>query len=231
MAAQIPALRYEAVTKTYRQGSADVHPLRELNLTIPAGQFVAIVGASGSGKSTLLHLTAALTRPSSGEIYLHGEPVAGLDDDGQTHLRREKIAIIFQSFNLFPTMTALENVLFPALLNGRDDAATRTRAIQLLEQVRLDARQQHRPDELSGGEQQRVAIARALIHDAPLMLADEPTGNLDSSTGEQVLTMLRDLVQTHKRTLMLVTHDQHAASYADRIIEMRDGRVLHDSGA
>lgn len=229
--AALPALRYEGVSKVYRQGSADVHALRDLHLTIPSGQFVAIVGASGSGKSTLLHLTAALTRPSSGEIYLHGEPVGNLNDEGQTRLRRDKIAIIFQSFNLFPTMTALENVLFPALLTGRSDASTHERAVKLLEDVRLGQRQNHRPDELSGGEQQRVAIARALIHDAPLMLADEPTGNLDSSTGEQVLGLLRDLVHTHKRTLMLVTHDSHAASYADRIIEMRDGSILHDSGA
>jgi putative ABC transport system ATP-binding protein len=225
------AVQLRGVSKVYRQGKTDVRALDNLSVSIPTGQFVAIMGASGSGKSTLLHLIAGLSAPSSGMLTLFGQALNSLSDDDLTVFRRRQIGFIFQAFNLLPTMTALENVCLPLLMDGKPLAAIRPKAARLLEQVGLADRQQHRPDELSGGQQQRVAIARALINDAALLLGDEPTGNLDSKTGEDVLQLLRELVNEQGCTLILVTHDPKAAAYADRIITLSDGRILEQIGA
>jgi putative ABC transport system ATP-binding protein len=184
------------------------------------------MGASGSGKSTLLHLIAGLAHPTSGEIVLFDQTISAMNDDQLTQYRRTHVGLIFQSFNLMPTMSALENIALPLLINGARLKEARQRARQYLEIVGLSDRAAHRPDELSGGQQQRVAIARALINDAPLLLADEPTGNLDSATGEEILQLLHTLVSNRSRTIMMVTHDTRAASYADRIITLRDGKII-----
>ncbi len=220
----MPAIEFRHVTKTYQQGSVSVRALDAVSLTIDAGRFVVVMGASGSGKSTLLHLVVGLTRPTSGEIAVFDRALHTLDDDHLTDLRRTQIGLIFQSFNLLPTLTALENVALPLLINGARPAQTSRRRADL-DTVGLSDRAAHRPDELSGGQQQRVAIARALINDAPLLLADEPTGNLDSHTGEDILRLLRRLVDDQPRTVIMVTHDARAAAYADQIITLRDGRL------
>jgi putative ABC transport system ATP-binding protein len=214
------------VTKVYHQGTAPVRALNDVSLSLDAGQFVAVMGASGSGKSTLLHLIAGLAHPTSGEIVLFDQTISAMNDDQLTQYRRTHVGLIFQSFNLMPTMSALENIALPLLINGARLKEARQRARQYLEIVGLSDRAAHRPDELSGGQQQRVAIARALINDAPLLLADEPTGNLDSATGEEILQLLHTLVSNRSRTIMMVTHDTRAASYADRIITLRDGKII-----
>jgi len=209
-------------------GAQGVPALRGVDLSIPAGELVAIVGPSGSGKSTLLNLMGALDRPSSGRVIIHGSDLAGLDDDALTLLRRDRIGFVFQFFNLIPTLTALENVMLPALLaGGRPSGEIRDRASSALAQVGLAARAAHTPRTLSGGEMQRVAIARALVLDPPLVLADEPTGNLDSRTGKDVLAFLIG-ARTEKRTVVLVTHDPRVAERADRVLTMRDGRLVGD---
>jgi putative ABC transport system ATP-binding protein len=226
-----PAVQLTGVVKTYQMGKTTVNALNGVTVTVPAGQFVAVMGASGSGKSTLLHLTAGLTQPTSGEVTLFGERTNDMTDDQLTLFRRRHIGLIFQSFNLLPTMTALENVSLPLLIDGKRKSDVRDHAMKLLEVVGLQQRQNHRPDELSGGQQQRVAIARALMNDAPLLLADEPTGNLDSKTGEDILHLLRSLVIEHGRTIIMVTHDPKAAAYADRVITLSDGRIMEELGA
>jgi len=224
--AAVDAVRLEGVSKVYQQGKTQVHALSGVTLTIPARQFVAVMGASGSGKSTLLHVLAGLARPTSGKVALFDRTISEMSDDQITALRRRQIGLIFQSFNLLPTMSALENAALPLLINGRSMREARRRAAEWLAVVGLSDRAAHRPDELSGGQQQRVAIARALIHEAPLLLADEPTGNLDSKTGEGILSLLRALVSEHGRSVVIVTHDMQAASYADRVILLQDGRVV-----
>lgn len=176
------AVQLNAVSKSYQQGKIAVKALHQVSLTIPPGTFTAIMGASGSGKSTLLHLIGGLTTPSSGEVILFGQPIHDLDDNRLTRFRREQVGLIFQAFNLLPTMSALENVCLPLLIQGKPLREARIQAAELLERVGLSSRASHRPDELSGGQQQRVAVARALINAAPLLLADEPTGNLDSKS-------------------------------------------------
>jgi putative ABC transport system ATP-binding protein len=188
---------------------------------------VTVVGASGSGKSTLLHLMGALDVPSSGRVWLDDKDLGTLTDDARTHLRRTRIGFVFQFFNLLPTLTAAENVALPARLAGQPRDSTRQRAEQLLERVGLAKRSTHRPDELSGGEMQRVAIARALMMDPPLVLADEPTGNLDSATGVSVLELLRGAVDAH-RTVVLITHDPSIAQRGSRVITMADGQLVRD---
>jgi putative ABC transport system ATP-binding protein len=219
------AIEFRHVSKSYQQGSVTVRALDDVSLTIDAGRFVTVMGASGSGKSTLLHLVAGLTRPTSGEIIVFDQALQTLDDDHLTDLRRTRIGLIFQAFNLLPTLTALENVALPLLIDGARPGPARQAAAQILDTVGLSDRATHRPDELSGGQQQRVAIARALINHAPLLLADEPTGNLDSQTGEDILRLLRRLVDDQPRTIIMVTHDARAAAYADQIIRLRDGRL------
>jgi putative ABC transport system ATP-binding protein len=196
---------------------------------VPQGQFVAVTGPSGSGKSTLLGLVAGLDRPTTGSIRINGVELSLLDEDALARLRLAKIGYVFQSFHLIPTLTALENVAVPLELAGAADAVARAGA--LLDEVGLKARVGHYPAELSGGEQQRVALARAVANGPQLLLADEPTGNLDSATGAQIVDLLVGLHRRHGVTLVLVTHDPALAAFADRIVELRDGRVVGDRAA
>lgn len=225
------AIQLTNVTKVYGQSKNEVRALDAVSLTVPAGSFTAIMGASGSGKSTLLHLVAGLATPTAGEVILFDQTISQMNDDTLTRFRRRHVGLIFQSFNLLPTMSALENVCLPELIDGKRMRNIEPKAKQLLAIVNLTERGDHRPDQLSGGQQQRVAIARALINDAPLLLADEPTGNLDSKTGESVLILMRELVKEHQRTIVMVTHDPKAAAYADRVITLSDGKIIDDLGA
>jgi putative ABC transport system ATP-binding protein len=204
-----------------------VEILRSIDLEIPAGQFVAIQGASGSGKSTLLGLMAGLDSPSSGTILLDGIDITGLDEDELAEIRGEKIGFVFQAYHLLPALTAEENVMLPAELAGRTNGV-RARARDLLDQVGLKNRVDHYPAQLSGGEQQRVALARAFMVQPPILLADEPTGNLDSQNGRHILELLIELNRRENATLVLVTHDSTIASHADRRITLRDGQILSD---
>jgi putative ABC transport system ATP-binding protein len=217
----------DKVSRSFGSGAASVPAVREVSLTIETGTFATIVGASGSGKTTLLHLMGALDQPTSGTVMVDGKNIGQLSDDERTWLRRDRIGFVFQFFNLLPTLSALENVALPARLSGGRLGPTRKRAAELLERVGLAARSNHRPDQLSGGEMQRVAIARALMMDPPLVLADEPTGNLDSTTGVAILELIRGAVDSH-RTVILVTHDPTVARVGDRVITMADGRLVKD---
>jgi putative ABC transport system ATP-binding protein len=218
-------IQLENVSREYGDGKI-VYALDHVGLRIERGERVAVMGPSGSGKSTLLNLICGLDEPSSGTITIDGVNIAKLDDDARTRLRREKIGMIFQTFNLLPTLTALENVSLPLRLNGvtRKDAEQRANA--MLERVGLGQRAIHRPDEMSGGERQRSAIARALIFKPPVLLADEPTGNLDSKTGEEILALLDALHGEFNTTILMVTHNEEAARHCDRIIRLRDGKVV-----
>ncbi len=215
------------VSRAYGSGDGVLYAVRDVSLEITAGSFVTIVGASGSGKSTLLQLIGALDRPTGGTVIVDGKDLAKLSDDQRTLLRRDRIGFVFQFFNLLPTLTAVENVALPARLAGQSASSTRRRAEELLGRVGLSARGGHRPDQLSGGEMQRVAIARALMMDPPVLLADEPTGNLDSSTGVSILELLRGAVESH-RTVILVTHDPSVAQQGSRTLTMGDGKLLSD---
>jgi len=219
------------VRKVYGQGETEVCALGGVSLDVPSGQFVAVVGPSGSGKSTLLHLLGGLDQPTSGEITISGTRIAGMTDDEITIFRRRRIGFVFQFFNLLPTLTAEENVALPLMLDGRSWRDVRPRVEAVLDLVGLGHRRHHRPDELSGGEMQRVAIARALVIDPLLILADEPTGNLDSRTGEQILGLIRDANQRRSATVLLVTHDMRAASYSSRTVTMQDGGIVADTAA
>ncbi|MEK7724527.1 MAG: ABC transporter ATP-binding protein [Acidobacteriota bacterium] len=215
------------VTKTVRSGADDLTILAEVSLDIPDGQFVAIIGASGSGKSTLLGLMAGLDSPSSGEILIDGENITKMSEDGLANLRSDKLGFIFQSFHLIPSLTAFENIMIPLEIRG--DKSASERATQLLEEVDLTNRGHHYPNELSGGEQQRVAIARAFANNPKILLADEPTGNLDSRNGQHIFELMTALHDNKKTTLILVTHDQELAERAERQIRLRDGRVVKDT--
>ena len=206
----------------------DVAALSDVSLTIPRGQMVSIVGPSGSGKSTLLNLIGGLDRPTAGEIRIDGDALESLSDDGLTRVRRDKIGFIFQFFNLLPTLTCLENVGLPLHLRGWPRKKVTARAEELLNLVQLGDRLTHRPDELSGGQRQRVAIARALSVNPPILLADEPTGNLDTRTGRDVLALLHDVHERLGSTVVIVTHDAHVAGTCARTITIRDGRVIED---
>jgi len=216
------------VQKTFRQGDSEVRALAGVSLDIPDGDFVSIVGPSGSGKSTLLHLMGGLDAPTAGEIEIEGTALSRMSDDDITIFRRRRIGFVFQFFNLLPTYSAEENVGLPLVLDRRPNREIRERVAAALEQVGLAHRRRHRPDELSGGEMQRVAIARALVIDPALILADEPTGNLDTRTGEQILALIRDANASRGCTVVLVTHDARAAAYARRTITLKDGRVVAD---
>jgi len=213
----------------FTSGNRSVDVLAEVTLEIPARQFVAIAGPSGSGKSTLLGLIAGLDRPSTGRIRVAGAEVTALSEDALARFRLDTIGYIFQSFHLIPTLTALENVAVPLELAGEPDALPRARA--LLEEVGLGDRAEHYPVQLSGGEQQRVAVARAVARRPPVLLADEPTGNLDSATGKQIIELILGLNRTLGSTLVLVTHDPALAAHADRLITLRDGRVVADEAS
>ena len=217
------------VRKAYRQGENEIVALAGVSIDIPRGAFAAIMGPSGSGKSTLLHLMGGLDRPSSGELLVDGRLVGQMADDEVTLFRRTNIGFVFQFFNLLPTLTALENVTLPLVLDGRSKAEADQRAALLLGKVGLKKRRHHLPEALSGGEIQRVAIARALAFNPPILLADEPTGNLDSKTGQDVLLLLRQINQEHGSTVVMATHSPEATYCADRIIFLRDGRVERES--
>jgi putative ABC transport system ATP-binding protein len=221
-------IRLERVGKSYGEGPTRVDALREVNLEVTAGEFTSIMGPSGSGKTTLLNLISALDLPSSGRILIDGQDVATLDDDALTLFRRRKIGLIFQFFNLLPTLNALDNVLLPVMLERKASDLDRAKAERLLGEVGLHARMAHCTHELSGGEMQRVAIARALILEPRLILADEPTGNLDSATGRSVLELLKATCVTRGTTVVMVTHDERAACVGDRIVRLRDGHVVSD---
>ena len=213
--------------RRYRRGDTEVTALDGISLTLEAGTFVAVVGPSGCGKSTLLHLCGAMDRPSAGEVRLDGRSLAALDDDALTRMRRERIGFVFQFFNLLPTLTVAENIGLPLLLAGREPSASMERAGEWAERVGISHRLDHAPSQLSGGEAQRAAIARAVVHEPALLLADEPTGNLDSENGQRILDLLEDVSRRSGAALLLATHDAAVAAAADRKVAMRDGRIVH----
>jgi putative ABC transport system ATP-binding protein len=219
------AIEVRSLSKDYGTGATLVHALRGVDLEIDDGEFVAIMGPSGSGKSTLLHILGALESPTSGTVAVEGNRYDGLDDKHLTRFRRDHIGFVFQFFNLLTSLTAAENVLLPALIAGRREDALVKRTHELLAEVGLAGRAEHVPSELSGGEQQRVSIARALLLSPELVLADEPTGNLDSRAGKGVLRLLRELNETQRHTIVMVTHDPSAAAVADRVVFLRDGQI------
>jgi putative ABC transport system ATP-binding protein len=221
-------IRVSGLTKSISTATHRVDILKGIDFHITRGEFVAIMGASGSGKSTLLGLLAGLDSPTTGKIFLDNEDITGLDEDSMAVLRGRKVGFVFQSYNLIPTLTAEENVLLPYELAGGNGSAGRARARELLDTVGLSERRDHYPVQLSGGEQQRVALARAFTAKPPILLADEPTGNLDSQNGKHVLELLIQLNQREQTTLVLVTHDQALASYASRRITLRDGLIVSD---
>lgn len=217
------------VRKVYQQGNNEIIALDGVSLDIAKGEFAVIMGPSGSGKSTLLHLIGGLDRPTSGELLVDQRLVGQMADDQVTLFRRTRIGFIFQFFNLLPTLTALENVALPFVLDGRSKATAEQRAKMLLAKVGLENRQNHLPEEMSGGEIQRIAMARALAFDPPILLADEPTGNLDSKTGESILSLLRHINREAGCTIVMVTHSREAAGYGHRTIFFRDGKIEEES--
>ena len=219
-----PLITFDRVSRIYQMGATQVPALADVSLEIASGEFVAIVGPSGSGKSTMMHILGCLDRPTHGSYRLDGTAVAELDDDALARLRSRAIGFVFQSYNLLPRTSALENVATPLLYQGIGRSERRRRAGAALERLGLGDRMHHEPTELSGGQQQRVAVARALVTEPALILADEPTGNLDSHSGAEVTTLLRDLHATG-RTVVLITHDVDVATAADRQIHLRDGRI------
>ena len=225
----VPFIQLNNVSKVYHMGETDVAALSGVTLTIDEDSFTVVVGRSGSGKSTLLHLLAAMDVPTAGEITVGSRQITIMDSRERTRFRRGTIGMIFQEFNLIPTMTALGNVELPLLLAGIPIESRRRRAQQCLDQVGLSQRSGHRPKELSGGEQQRVAIARALVHDPPVLLADEPTGNLDSDTAKEILNHLGQIKRAQNKTIILVTHSlSEVREYTERVIHLHDGVVVDD---
>lgn len=218
-------VRLEEVTKVYGRGEGRVVALDRVSLQVDTGEFVVVRGKSGCGKTTLLAVIGALEAPTSGRVLAFGRDLAGLGERELSRYRRELVGTVFQSFNLIPVLDAAENVALPLLLNGLPTAEAKRRAAALIEEVGLAARARHLPHELSGGEMQRVAIARALVADPPLILADEPTGNLDSRTGAEVMRLLRELAQRRQKTVILATHSLEADSLASRVLLMRDGAL------
>jgi ABC-type lipoprotein export system ATPase subunit len=218
-----PVIDFREVRKVHAQGRRDVVALDGISLKIERREFVTIMGPSGSGKSTLLHLAGALDVPTAGEVRVEGIVTSSLDDTALTLLRRRTIGFVFQFFNLVPSLNIVQNTSLPALLNGGRFETVRARSEELLRKVGLDKRLDHFPEELSGGEMQRVAIARALITDPPLVLADEPTGNLDTAAGIEILKLLQEIAR--ERTVVIVTHDDRAAGYGTRLVKLRDGKL------
>jgi putative ABC transport system ATP-binding protein len=222
-------IRFLDVRKVYAQGENRIVALDGVSLDIRKGEFVTIMGPSGSGKSTLLHLIGGLDRPTEGEVLVDGRIISQMADDQVTLFRRTQVGFVFQFFNLLPTLSALENVVLPMILDGKSRAGARERGLALLGRVGLERRSGHLPEELSGGEIQRVAIARALIFSPPIVLADEPTGNLDSKNGDAVLGLLREINQDEKCTIVMVTHNLQAARYGGRPLHLRDGLLVEEN--
>lgn len=222
-------LLVDDVRKTFAGGEAPVEAVRGVSLALDRGDFVALMGPSGCGKSTLLHLCGAMDRPTSGRILVDGTDVATLDDDALTRLRRERIGFVFQFFNLLPTLTVLENAALPLLLAGHAARGAESRARALLERVGLDHRSGHYPQQISGGEMQRAAIARAVVHEPALLIADEPTGNLDSDNGARILELLAEINRDLGVTILLATHAVETASITKRVVRMLDGRLAETS--
>jgi len=224
----LPALRFDLVVKAYPSGTGTVRALDGLTLDVGPGGFTAIVGRSGSGKSTLLNLAAGIDTPTSGEVVVAGQPLSRLGDDALSRLRRDHVGMVYQFFHLLPTLDVRENVALPLLLAGRRERDALAAADARLDEVDLGPRARARPHTLSGGELQRAAVARALVHEPSLVLADEPTGNLDSRSAAQVVALLASLVRRHGATLLMVTHSRDAAAAADRVVTLEDGRVVGD---
>jgi putative ABC transport system ATP-binding protein len=223
-----PVVSAKDVTRRYGEGETAVDALRGVSLDVGKGQLTAVMGPSGSGKSTLMHILAGLDRPTSGEVWIAGTEISKLNDTALTKLRREHIGFVFQFFNLLPMLTAEENVVLPLTIAGtKPDKAW---VDDLLGRIKIADRRRHRPAEMSGGQQQRVAIARALVSRPTVVFADEPTGNLDSATSGEILTLVREAVDGYGQTTVMVTHDAHAASIADRVLFLGDGRIVRDIG-
>lgn len=221
-------IRADRLCKTYANGPLEVKVLQNIDISVAQGDFVAIMGPSGSGKSTLLYLMGGLDKPSSGSITVDGKDLSAMNDAASSIMRRRDLGFIFQFYNLVPNLNVEENVLLPVLLDGKRLRDSRDRLDELLNTVGLSHRRGHTPRELSGGEQQRVAIARALINDPAIILADEPTGNLDSTAGESIMKLLRQIHASKKKTIIMVTHSRDAAGYASRIVQVRDGKIWEE---
>jgi len=224
-ASSAPPLRVDGLSKRYRQGNVTIEALRSVSLTVQPGEFVAVMGASGSGKSTLLHLMAGLATPDAGRVEVEGTDLFAMSDRALTIFRRRRIGLVFQAYNLVPSLTAEQNVMLPLLMDA-SGAAGRDGIGPLLERLGLAGRRMHRPDQLSGGEQQRVAIARALAADPAIVLADEPTGNLDSVAGQDICRLLGQLCEDQGRTIVLVTHEPAVAVWAGRVVVLKDGQAI-----
>ena len=222
-------IQTENLTKIYGSGETAVTALDHVGIQVKEGEFVAVMGPSGCGKSTLLHLLGGLDRPSEGGVSIDGTAIADMKDDDLTRLRRKRIGFVFQFYNLIPVLTAVENAALPVTLDGVKPAEARKRAAEWLERFGLGDRLNSRPDQLSGGQQQRVAVARALVAEPALILADEPTGNLDTRSGDEIASLLRQVTKEYGRTVVMVTHDPRIAAYADRIIFLKDGKVVDET--
>jgi putative ABC transport system ATP-binding protein len=220
-------IELSGISKTYTVGSQDVHALHDIDLSVEANEYLAIMGPSGSGKSTLMNIVGCLDTPTSGSYRLKGREIADLDDDELAEIRSEEIGFVFQTFNLLPRMTAFQNIELPLIYARTERAARAARVQHVIDAVGLAERGHHRPNELSGGQRQRVAIARALINEPSIILADEPTGNLDSATGEEIMAIFRELNDAGN-TIILVTHEQYIAEHANRIVHLRDGGIASD---
>ena len=222
-------IQTENLTKVYGTGDTAIVALDHVNLTVNPGEFVAVMGPSGCGKSTLLHLIGGLDRPSEGNVSIDGQPLARMTDNTITQLRRRKIGYVFQFYNLIPILSSVENAALPLLLDGANSTKTKQKATEWLTKVGLEHRLASRPDQLSAGQQQRVAIARALITDPVLVLADEPTGNLDTKSADEIAALLKQVAKTWGRAVLMVTHDPRIAAYADRIVFLRDGKIVSET--
>ena len=226
-----PALQASGLWKLYQAGESTVEAVRGVDLTVKAGEMVAVMGPSGCGKTTLLNILSGIDEPTSGMVMVNGQPLYGISDNARTDLRGQQFGFIFQDFNLLPVLSAVENVELPLLLQGTGSGEARAKALDALMRVGLLNRSEHRPSELSGGQQQRVAVARAIVHTPSIILCDEPTGNLDTSTSHEVMTLLKTMNQTEGTTFLIVTHDESIAEQCQRTITMRDGMVVSTTHA